>query len=39
MNGKPKANEKVHFVASTSFTLDRSFSDLKVIGQGSYGVV
>jgi serine/threonine protein kinase len=34
-----KANEKVHYISSTTFTLDRRFSDLKIIGQGSYGVV
>jgi serine/threonine protein kinase len=32
-------NEKVHYIASTTFTLDLSFSDFKVLGKGSYGVV
>lgn len=36
---KPKQNEKVHYVASTTFTLDRNYDDLKAIGKGSYGVV
>ena len=39
MIGKYKANEKVHYVASTTFTLDRIYSDLKPIGKGSYGIV
>lgn len=29
----------VHYVASTTFTLDKSYTDLKPIGRGSYGVV
>jgi serine/threonine protein kinase len=29
----------VHYVASTTFTLDSGYSDLKAIGRGSYGVV
>ena len=36
---KLKANEKVHYVAQTTFCLDRRYSDLKAIGKGSYGVV
>ncbi len=36
---KPKSGEKVHYVASTTFTLDKCYSDLKAIGKGSYGVV
>jgi serine/threonine protein kinase len=32
-------NEKVHYIASTTFTLERIYSDLKLIGKGSYGVV
>jgi len=32
-------NEKVHYIASTTFTLDSSFTDLKILGKGSYGVV
>lgn len=34
-----KANEKVHYIASTTFTLNKKYSDLKPIGKGSYGVV
>jgi serine/threonine protein kinase len=34
-----KGNEKVHYLASTTFTIDRRYSDLKAIGKGSYGVV
>ena len=33
-------HEKVHYVAQTTFILDKSrYSDLKPIGKGSYGVV
>jgi serine/threonine protein kinase len=39
MSGRIRANEKVHYVASTTFTLERIYSDLKMIGKGSYGVV
>jgi serine/threonine protein kinase len=39
MSGRIRANEKVHYIASTTFTLDRIYSDLKMIGKGSYGVV
>lgn len=39
MSGKLRANEKVHYVANTSFVLDRRYSDLKPIGKGSYGIV
>jgi serine/threonine protein kinase len=39
MSLKPKVNEKVHYVASTTFTLDKCYSDLKSVGKGSYGVV
>lgn len=34
-----KANERVTYVGSTIFTLDKRFQDFKLIGQGSYGVV
>lgn len=36
---KLKANEKVHYISQTTFTLDRKYTDLKAIGKGSYGVV
>jgi serine/threonine protein kinase len=36
---KIKANDKVHYISSTTFTLDKNYSDLKAIGSGSYGVV
>jgi len=36
---KLKPNEKVTVLDKTSFTIDRRYSDLKVIGSGSYGVV
>ena len=39
MNTKLKANEKIHYVAQTTFCLERKYSDLKAIGTGSYGVV
>jgi len=39
MTGRLRANEKVHYVASTTFTIDRNYSDLKLVGKGSYGVV
>jgi serine/threonine protein kinase len=39
MTGRIKASEKVHYIASTTFTIDRKYSTLKVIGKGSYGVV
>jgi hypothetical protein len=39
MSGRIKANEKVHYIASTTFTIDRTYSDLKLIGKGSYGIV
>lgn len=34
-----KGNDKVHYIASTTFTIDKKYSDLKAIGKGSYGVV
>ncbi len=34
-----KANERVHYIAQTTFTLDNHFTDLKLLGKGSYGVV
>jgi serine/threonine protein kinase len=39
MANRLKANEKVHYVASTTFTIDRKYINLKLIGKGSYGVV
>ena len=39
MTARLKANEKVHSVDNNNFTLDRRYSDLKLIGRGSYGVV
>ena len=39
MSVKLKANEKVHYIASTTFTLDRKYCELKPIGKGSYGIV
>eukprot|EP01041_Mallomonas_annulata_P002298 gene2298-4469_t len=32
-------SDKVHKIASTTFTINDKYKDLKVIGQGSYGVV
>jgi serine/threonine protein kinase len=32
-------NEKITYVGSTTFILDKNYSDFKVIGKGSYGVV
>lgn len=34
-----KPNEQVHHLASTTFTLDKRYTNLKPIGKGSYGVV
>ena len=34
-----KGKEKVHYVASTTFTIDRKYADLTLVGKGSYGVV
>lgn len=34
-----KSTDKVHYLASTTFTIDKKYSDLKAIGKGSYGVV
>ena len=34
-----KGSEKIHYIASTTFTIDKKYSDLKAIGKGSYGVV
>ena len=34
-----KSNDNIHYLASTTFTIDRKYSDLKAIGKGSYGVV
>lgn len=34
-----KGTEKVNYVASTTFIIDRKYSDLKLIGKGSYGIV
>lgn len=34
-----RSQVNVHYVASTTFTLDSVYSDLKPIGRGSYGVV
>ena len=39
MSSKHKPNVVVHYVASTTFTLDKGYADLKPIGRGSYGVV
>ena len=39
MAGRLKANEKVHYVASSTFVVDRKYSNIKLIGKGSYGVV
>ena len=39
MTGRLRANDKVHYVGQTKFTIDRNFSDLKLVGKGSYGVV
>lgn len=39
MANKLKANEKVYHIASTTFTIDRKYTELKAIGKGSYGVV
>lgn len=39
MKSVEKNNDKVHYLASTTFTIDRKYSDLKAIGKGSYGVV
>lgn len=39
MTSRLKANEKIHSVENNNFTLDRRYSDLKLIGRGSYGVV
>ncbi len=34
-----KSQVTVHYVASTTFTIDKGYTDLKPIGRGSYGVV
>lgn len=34
-----RSSEIVHYLASTTFTIDKKYSDLKAIGKGSYGVV
>lgn len=39
MTGRLKANDKVHYIDKSTFTIDRSFTELKLIGKGSYGVV
>ena len=31
--------ERIHYVASTTFTIPEKYKDLKAIGKGSYGVV
>ena len=31
--------ERVHYISQTTFTLDNQYSDLKILGKGSYGVV
>lgn len=31
--------EKIHYIAQTTFTLDTNYTDLKILGKGSYGVV
>ena len=36
---KLKANEKVHQIGQSIFAIDRKYTDLLAIGQGSYGVV
>lgn len=36
---RQRSHVNVHYVASTTFTLDSGYSDLKPIGRGSYGVV
>lgn len=37
-NGTDK-NSVIHYVASTTFSIDKGYSDLKAVGKGSYGVV
>lgn len=39
MANRMKGKDKVHYVASTTFTIDRKYADLKLVGKGSYGVV
>jgi serine/threonine protein kinase len=39
MGTRIKANEKVNYVENSQFVLDRKYTDLKLIGKGSYGVV
>ncbi len=39
MSNRLKANEKVHYISNCTFTIDRTYADLKLIGKGSYGVV
>lgn len=34
-----RVQEKTHYIASTTFVLNPKYSDLKVLGKGSYGVV
>eukprot|EP01035_Chromulina_nebulosa_P017087 gene17087-22600_t len=36
---RQKPNERTTHVGSTTFTLDKRYNDIKLIGQGSYGVV
>ena len=39
MTTRINVNEKVTKIDKTTFTIDERYSDLKVIGSGSYGVV
>ena len=39
MTGRLRANEKVNYIGQTTFTIDRNYTDFKLIGKGSYGVV
>jgi phosphatidylethanolamine-binding protein (PEBP) family uncharacterized protein len=38
-SGAPPGGERTHHIDGSVFTLDRRYSDLKLIGKGSYGVV
>jgi serine/threonine protein kinase len=39
MSLQTHADEKSYNIGNTSFTLQRKYADLKIIGKGSYGVV
>ena len=39
MSKQQRGNVTIHYVASTTFTLDSGYTDLRPIGRGSYGVV